>query len=373
MRTPLLDLAVQYKNLRNELMLAVEDVMDRSDFILGKEVGRFEREFARFCEADHGIGVSNGTDALHLALRALDIGPGDEVITAANTFAATACAIRHAGATPVLVDVDPVDYNLDVNLLEDAIGPKTKAIIPVHIYGQPAEMNDVMSIARKHELKVIEDACQAHGARYDGRRVGSIGDAGCFSFYPGKNLGAYGDGGAVVTNDEALAERVRRLRNYGQRSKHDHVELGFNARLDTIQAAVLLVKLNYLEQWNESRRRVARQYAELLEDADVVLPVEKPEVYHVYHLYVVQHENRDELLAKLKEREIFCGIHYPRPLHLLSPFASARTVPEGVPVSAEAAKRIVSLPIFPEITDEQIREVAAAVGSFGGVAVVEQP
>jgi len=298
----------------------------------------------------------------------LDVGAGDEVITAANTFAATVCAIRHAGATPVLVDIDPEDYNLDVRLLEDAVTPKTKAIIPVHLYGQPAEMNTIMSIARKHGLKVIEDACQAHGAEYEGQRVGSIGDAGCFSFYPGKNLGAYGDGGAIVTNDLGLADRLHRLRNYGQQTKHDHVELGFNSRLDTIQAAVLRVKLKHLEDWNARRRRVAYRYAELLAGGSLVLPVEKPEVRHVYHLYVVQHEERDGLLASLRGRGVFGGIHYPRPLHQLPPFATVRTIPDGAPVSAEVATRILSLPIFPEITDEQIEEVAEGIESFCGAA-----
>ena len=366
MRTPLLDLAVQYRNLRDELLPALENVMNRTDFILGGEVERFENAFAQFCGAQHCVGVANGTDAIHLALRALDVGPGDEVITAANTFAATACAIRLAGATPVFVDVDPDDYNLDVNLLEDALSPRTKAVAPVHLYGQPAEMDAVMAFAQRHGLKVIEDACQAHGAEYDDRRAGSIGDAGCFSFYPGKNLGAYGDGGAVVTNDAEVAERLRMLRNYGQRAKHDHAMLGFNSRLDTIQAAVLSVKLKYLEDWNKRRRAVARLYSALLAGSDVVAPVEKPEVRHVYHLYVIQHDDRDALAAELAKREIFCGIHYPRPLHLLPPFASAQTVPNGAPVATAAAARILSLPIYPEVTSEQVHDVAAAVHSFCG-------
>ena len=363
MPTPLIDLNIQYQNLRDELMQAVESVMSRCDFILGREVTLFEQQFAEFCGVRHGIGVSNGTEALHLTLRAMDIGPGDEVITAANTFAATACAICHAGATPVLVDVDPLDYNLDVNLLEEALTPKTRAVIPVHLYGQPAEMNGIMAFAEKHSLKVVEDACQAHGAEYDGRRVGSIGNAGCFSFYPGKNLGAFGDGGAIVTNDEALATRIRGLRNYGQIVKHEYTELGFNSRLDTMQAAILLVKLKYLEAWNDNRRAIARRYGELLADTDCVLPIEKPEVRHVYHLYVVQHEDRDGLLAKMKDQEIFAGIHYPRPLNELLPFEKFRTVPQGAPVSAEAARRIVSLPMFPEMTEQQIHAVAAALGA----------
>jgi dTDP-4-amino-4,6-dideoxygalactose transaminase len=361
---PLLDLAAQYQTIRAEINTAIENVVQHGQFILGDEVDLFEHKFATFCGVNHCIGVASGTDALHLALRALGIGPGDEVITAANTFAATGFAIAYTGATPVFVDVDPVDYNIDVNLIEHAVTPRSRAIIPVHLYGQPADMDPILSIARHYDLKVIEDACQAHGALYRKRRVGSFGDAACFSFYPGKNLGAYGDGGAVVTNDSGLAERLRLLRNYGQRVKNEHSMLGFNSRLDTIQAAILLVKLNYLDEWNDQRRAVAERYHELLSSDGVVLPTENPDVRHVYHLYVVQHEARDQLLTHLKRRGIGCLVHYPTPLHLATPFRSARSVPEGAPVSTMLARRILSLPMFPELAEGQILQIVEGVSSF---------
>ena len=364
MTIPLLDLVAQYEQLRDEMLPAIEKVLSRAQFILGEEVGLFENEFAAFCGVDHCVGVSSGTDALHLSLRALGIGPGDEVITAANTFVATGFAIVYAGATPVFVDVDPVDYNMQVELIRRAVTARTKAIIPVHLYGQPAEMDAIRSIARECDLKVVEDACQAHGALYGDQRVGSLGDAACFSFYPGKNLGAYGDGGAVVTNDPALAERLRVLRNYGQRTKNEHSVLGFNNRLDTLQAAVLQVKLKYLDEWNDKRRAAARRYNELLADSDVVIPTEKPDVRHVYHLYVIQHDSRDELLDHLKQRGVHCGIHYPMPLHMAAPFRSARTVPEGVPVSVALARRILSLPMHPELGSTQMQQVAQIIEMF---------
>ena len=270
----------------------------------------------------------------------------------------------------MFVDVNPDDYNINVDLIERAVTDRTKAILPVHLYGQPADMGTIRSLAERHGLKVVEDACQAHGALYGGRPVGSLGDAGCFSFYPGKNLGAYGDGGAVVTNDVGLADRLRLLRNYGQKVKNVHSTLGFNARLDTLQAAILLVKLNHLKTWNDRRRAVARSYRELLANSDVTLPSENPEMRHVYHLFVIQHGSRDELWTFLKEREIFCGVHYPIPLPEAAPFQAARTVPDGVPVSTMLSKRILSLPIFPEMTEEQINRVAEAVDSFGHVRVV---
>jgi len=369
MPVPFLDLVAQYRGLREEVMPVIQGVLERSHFILGEEVAAFEEQFAAYCGVDHCVGVSSGTEALHLALRALEIGPGDEVITAANSFAATAYAIAYTGATPVFVDVDARDYNLDIDLVEQAITARTRAILPVHLYGQPAEMTVLGDLARQHGLKVVEDACQAHGALWEGRPAGSLGDAGCFSFYPGKNLGAYGDGGAVVTNDSDLADRLRLLRNYGQRPKNVHIQLGYNARLDTLQAAVLLVKLRHLDEWNERRRRAAEEYRRALADSELVLPVEKPNVRHVYHLYVVQHEQRDELLAYLERRKIYCGIHYPHPLTLAAPFRTARSVPEGVPVATRLAGRILSLPIYPELTPRQVAEVADAIHSFAGVRI----
>lgn len=364
MQIPLINLALQCDGIRDDVMTAMENVICKANFILGEEVERFEEKFARYCGAKHSVGISNGTEALHLSLRALGVGPGDEVITVANTFAATAFAISYAGATPVFVDVDPSDYNMNVNLLEEAITKRTRALIPVHLYGQPAKMDDIMAIAGRHGLKVVEDACQAHGALYRGQPVGSFADAACFSFYPGKNLGAFGDGGAVVTNDDDLAEQLRQLRNYGQRVKNDHGQLGYNSRLDTLQAAVLLVKLRYLDRWNAQRRAAASIYTELLADTDFILPMTNADVQHVFHLYVVQHERRDELLAHMKQQGIFCGIHYPIPLSQAAPFLASRTVPPGVPESVRLANRIASLPMFPEITNDELQRVAESARSF---------
>jgi dTDP-4-amino-4,6-dideoxygalactose transaminase len=364
MSIPFVDLAGQYEEIRDEVLHAMQGVLRGARFILGSEVDQFEAEFARFCGVPHCVGVANGTDALHLALRALDIGPGDEVITAANSFIATAIGITSVGATPVFVDVSPEDHNLDVQYLEAAISPRTKAILPVHLYGQTADMGPILECAARHNLLVIEDACQAHGAQYQGRSAGSFGDAACFSFYPGKNLGAYGDGGAVVTRRDDVAKRLRLLRNYGQKQKNDFSCLGFNSRLDTVQAAVLLVKLRYLDQWNEARRISAGYYSEALGDCDLVLPQELPGRRHVYHLYVVQHEQRDELMRALSEQGIQCGIHYPAPIPYTEPFRGARTVPEGIPVSAAMCRRILSLPMCPRLAPEQISRVAEAVAEF---------
>jgi len=365
MNIPLVDLVTQYKNIHSEVLKVVEQVLSRGHFILGEEVNLFEAEFARYCGVKHCVGVASGTDALHLCLNALGIGPGDEVITAANTFVATAFAISYTGAAPVFVDVTRSDFNIDVNLIESAITERTKAIIPVHLYGQPADMDTILLLAQKYSLKVIEDACQAHGARYGDRPVGSIGDVGCFSFYPGKNLGAYGDGGAVVTNDAELADKIRLLRHYGQKVKNVHSVMGYNSRLDTLQAAILLVKLRHLEDWNEKRRAAARLYEELLSGNDILLPSEKTGVRHVYHLYVIQHERRDELVAALHDKGIIaCGIHYPLPLNQQEPYLTAKTVPEGVPITMDLSKKILSLPMFPEILKEQIEVVAEAIKSF---------
>jgi len=367
---PLLDLVAQYENIRDELLPSVHRVMQNANFILGEEVDCFEDKFAAFCGTDHCVGVSSGTEALHLALRVLDIGPGDEVITAANTFAATAFAISYTGASTVFVDVNEDDYNINVDLIEKAVTSRTKAIIPVHLYGQPAGMIAIRRIAERHGLKIVEDASQAHGALVGKQPVGSLGDIGCFSFYPGKNLGAYGDGGAIVTNQPKLADKIRLLRNYGQPTKNVFTTLGYNARLDTLQAAILLVKLNHLEYWTQRRRDIADRYRELLSDRFVNLPLENAHTRHVYHLFVIQHEHRDELLEYLREREIFCGIHYPTPLSEAALFKTARTVPEGVPVSSRITRRILSLPMYPELSDEQIRTVAEAVNAFDIASVL---
>jgi dTDP-4-amino-4,6-dideoxygalactose transaminase len=361
MRIPLVELAGQYQMLRDEILPAMDGVMSRAQFILGDDVARFEEEFAAFCGARHCVGVASGLDALQLALRAVGVGPGDEVITAANTFIASALAITHTGATPVLADVREDDFNLDPQAVERAITPRTKAILPVHLYGQPARMDEIMDIARRHGLKVVEDACQAHGARYGRDRAGAIGDAGCFSFYPGKNLGGYGDGGAVVTNDPEIAERLRLDRNYGSRVKYVHESDGYNSRLDTIQAAVLRVKLRRLEGWNARRRELAALYRELLADADVLLPAEMRGVEHVWHLFVIRHPERDRLIADLHARGIGAGVHYPIPIHEQAPYAGIRTVPHNAPVSTLLSRQILSLPLYPEMTEAQVAEVARAV------------
>jgi dTDP-4-amino-4,6-dideoxygalactose transaminase len=369
MTIPFVDLKVRDPKLRRELSAAIEQAVDDAQYILGSQVADFEQAFADFSGAAHCVGVANGTEALHLTLRALDVGPGDEVITSANTFVATALAIAYTGATPVLVDVDPSDYLIDVELIERAITPRTKAILPVHLYGQPVDMHAILEIAERHGLPVVQDACQAHGARIGDTPVASLGTAACFSFYPSKNLGAFGDGGGLVTNSAKLAERIRLLRNYGQRAKNEFTMLGYNSRLDTLQAAILSVKLPYLEQGNEQRRAAAATYNRLLQDSDLVLPTERPDVTHVYHLYVVQHPQRDELMSHLQQAGVQCGIHYPTPIHKIPAFQGARTVPDGAPVSSRAARRILSLPIYPEITDDAIAQVSEVVRSFSPVAL----
>jgi dTDP-4-amino-4,6-dideoxygalactose transaminase len=298
------------------------------------------------------------------------VGPGDEVITAANTFVATGFAISYTGATPVFVDVDPTDYNLDANLIEEAITTRTRAIVPVHLYGQPAQMAAITQLAEEHGLRVIQDACQAHGASYRGQPLGALGDAACYSFYPSKNLGAYGDGGAVVTNDAQLAEKLRLLRNYGQRAKNDHVQLGYNSRLDTMQAAILLIKLRRLDEWNDRRRAIAQLYDALLADSAIRLPGERPDVRHVYHLYVIEHDERDRLADHLQQQGIGAGIHYPTPLPHMPPFHGTRQIPSGVPVATQLAQRILSLPMYPELTDVQVSQVAEAVAAFAPASSV---
>lgn len=369
---PLVDLATQSRNIRDEVLRRMADVIDAGRYILGQEVAEFEEIFAKYCQVPHAIGVANGTDALHLALRALEIGPGDEVITVGNSFAATAFAIAYTGAETVFVDIDPVTYNIDPTLIEQAITTKTKAIIPVHLYGQPAPMREIMEIARRHNLYVVEDCAQSHGAEIDGQRCGSFGDFGCFSFYPGKNLGAFGDGGAIVTKDAKLADRIYLLRNYGQKVKNRHDLLGYNCRLDTLQACVLLTKMQYIEQWTEERRQVAKWYAEELADTELVLPQETLGYRHVYHLYVIRHPDRDQLLKHLGEMGIYGGIHYPNPLFRAAPFLRSVTVPFELPVCSLYANEILSLPMYPEMTRDQVARVAEGIRSFGLVETVKK-
>ena len=361
---PFVDLAAQYTILADEINAAMANVLRSTSFILGQDVDLFEQEFAAFCEAEYAIGVDSGTSALELLLRAYDIGAGDEVITVANTFIATTLAISYTGATPVLVDIDPKTYNIDVSQIEDTITPRTKAIMPVHLYGQPADMDSILAIAGRHDLLVIEDACQAHGARYRDRRAGSLGHAAAFSFYPGKNLGAYGDGGIVVTNDEHVADTVRMLRNYGQREKYHHLIRGFNRRLDTLQAAILRVKLRYLEEANAARRQHAKLYSELLADLPVAIPVEADFAESVYHLYVIRTENRADLASHLRDKGIASGTHYPVPIHLHPAYQDLGYGEGDIPISECYAEQMLSLPMYPELTEDMIEYTVDAIRDF---------
>jgi dTDP-4-amino-4,6-dideoxygalactose transaminase len=366
---PLVDLATQSQQIRDEVLQRMARVIDAGRYILGQEVEEFEQAFANYCQVPHCVGVANGTDALHMALRALEIGPGDEVITVGNSFAATAFAIAYVGATTVFVDIDPKTYNIDANLIEEAITSKTKAIIPVHLYGQPAPMKEIMEIASRHGLRVVEDCAQSHGAEIDGIRCGSFGDIGCFSFYPGKNLGAFGDAGGVTTKDAGLAEKLALLRNYGQRVKNRHDLLGYNCRLDTLQACVLLTKMQHIEKWTEQRRQIARWYNDELADTSLALPQEQLGYRHVYHLYVVRHPKRDALMSHLAKHKIYAGIHYPNPLFKAQTFLGSTTIPWELPVCSKYANEILSLPMYPEMTREHVRRVSECVRQFSGAAI----
>jgi dTDP-4-amino-4,6-dideoxygalactose transaminase len=358
---PFLDLPAQYRRIRHEIDPAIQEVVESCQFVLGPRVEALERDFAAYCEGRHAVAVNSGTSALHLALLAVGVGPGDEVVAPAMTFAATASAIGYTGARAVLVDVDPVSYNLAVGALEAAIGPRTRAIMPVHLYGQPADMDGVLAVARRHGLAVIEDACQAHGARYRGRRVGSLGDLGCFSFYPGKNLGAYGEGGMVVTDDDAHAHKLRMLRDWGQELKYHHLLRGFNYRMDGIQGAVLGVKLRHLDEWNQARRAHAARYSERLAEGPVAAPVELDYAQHVYHVYAVRVRDRDALRGDLLARGVQTGIHYPVPVHLHPAFEDLGYPLGAFPVAEQLAREELSLPMFAELTDEQIDGVVDAL------------
>ena len=362
---PFVDLSAQYKTIKSEIDCAVQEVVSNCGFILGPQVEQCETAFARFIGAEYAVGLASGLDALRLALMSLDIGSGDEVILPANTFIATALAVSAVGARPLLVDCDPETYNIDVNLIEQAITPNTKAIIPVHLTGQAADMDPIMKIAKEHNLYVIEDAAQAHGTLYKGQPCGSIGHIGCFSFYPGKNLGAYGDGGMAVTNDTHLAERLRMLRNYGQKVKYEHVEKGLNSRLDTIQAAVLNVKLKYLQQWNRLRAAHAKAYRQALEGVgDLRFQQQAPYSTHIYHLFMIETEYRDVLLSCLGENGVQAGIHYPAPIHLQKAYQELGYVSGNFPHSERLAGRILSLPMFAELKSSQIRCVVATIKKF---------
>lgn len=363
MEIPFVDLKVQYRLIRNEVLAGIDEALTGMQLLLGPNVRAFESEFADYCQTSYALGVANGTDALYLALRACGIGSGDEVITVSHSFIATAEAIVILGAIPVYIDVDPETYTLDPSLLEAAIGPKTRAIIPVHLYGQMADMDPIMEIARKYGLVVIEDACQAHGAEYKGRRAGSIGDAAAFSFYMGKNLGAYGDAGAVTTSSRAVADHIRLLRDHGSKTKYEHDEMGYNSRLDELQAVALRAKLPYLDAWNLQRRRHAETYRELLADANVKTPIDAAPEQHVYHLFVIEVDDRDRIRQALNDRGIATGIHYPVPIHRQIASMGVGRVVGSMAVTERISDRILSLPMFPELTLEQQRFIAAALRS----------
>ena len=365
-KIPYLDLKAQYCSIKPEIDAAISGVLESCQFVLGPEVAAFEQDFATFCDAAECIALNSGTSALHLALLAAGIGPGDEVITTPFTFVASVAAILYAGARPVLVDIDPRSFTLDPSKIEGAITPRTKALMPVHLYGQPSDMDPLMQIARRHRLVVIEDAAQAHGAKYNGRSVGSIGDMACFSFYPGKNLGAYGEGGAVTTSNPEYARTVRMLRDWGQDRKYHHLLRGYNYRMEGFQGAVLRVKLRHLEQWTESRRALVQKYNELLPDCDLETPVEMPWARHVYHVYTVRFKQRDRLHAALSDQGIQTGIHYPVPVHLQPAYADLGYGPGAFPRAEAAAKQVLSLPLYPELSPHAITQVAEAVKTVVG-------
>jgi dTDP-4-amino-4,6-dideoxygalactose transaminase len=361
---PFLELKSQYAALKPAIDMAIARVLERAWFIMGAELEAFEEAFAAACGARFCVGVGNGTEALHLALRALDVGPGDEVITVAHTFIATALAISWTGARPVFVEVDPATYTINVERAAAAITPRTRAILPVHLYGQPADLGPLIELAQERGLRVLEDCAQAHGARYGGRVVGTFGAIGSFSFYPGKNLGAYGDGGALVTDDAALAERLRLLRNYGQTAKYHHATQGYNSRLDELQAAVLAVKLGYLDAWNARRRALAARYDALLAGHGLILPQCAPDREHVYHLYVVRSRQRDALQRHLATQGIGTLIHYPTPVHLQPAYAELGLARGSLPFSEQLADEVLSLPLYPEMSEAQQDAVVAAISSF---------
>lgn len=359
-----LDLPAQMRPLRAEIDAAIARTLDQCSFCLGPDVAQFEKDFARYCGGEHCVAVNSGTSALHIALLLLNIKPGDEVITTPFTFVATSWATSYIGARPVYVDIDDATFNLNPTLVEKAITPRTRALLPVHLYGHPVDLDPLLAIARKHNLPLVEDAAQAHGAEYKGKRIGTFGVSSCFSFYPGKNLGAYGEGGALVTNDAAAAARARALREHGSTKRYYHDEVGFNYRMEGIQGAVLGVKLKHLDTWTRERRRVAHRYHELLADTPLQLPREADYAHSAYHLYVVRHPERDKLKAHLEANRIGCALHYPLPLHLQKCYAQLGYKAGDFPVAEKAASECLSLPIYPELTNAQVERVAAVVRDF---------
>ena len=358
---PFVDLRAQYHSLKTEIDAAVSRVLESSQFILGEEVAGFEQEFAAYCQAPHCIATNSGTSALHVALLAAGVGPGTEVITVPFTFVATVAAIQYAGARPVLVDIEPDYFTIDPKAIEAAITPRTRAILPVHLYGQPADMDPILEVARRHGLAVVEDAAQAHGSEYHGRRCGSLAEVAGFSFYPSKNLGAYGEGGAVTTTRDDFASTCRTLRDWGQQSRYDHRVKGFNYRMDGFQGAILRVKLRHLEAWTEQRRQIASWYNDMLDRDVVVRPKVRPGCRHVYHVYTVRTHHREQLRTALSQQAIATGIHYPIPVHLQPAYADLGYGPGAFPVAESAAREVLSLPLFPGMTRAQVEEVVSAV------------
>ena len=360
-KVPYLDLKAQYRSIKPEIDAAITRVLESAQFVLGPEVAGFERDFAAYCGASECIALNSGTSALHLALLAAGIGPGDEVITVPFTFVASIAAVLYAGAKPVLVDIDPRSFTMDPAAIEAAITPRTKAILPIHLYGQSADMDPIMEVARRHSLVVIEDAAQAHGAKYKARPVGSIGDMACFSFYPGKNLGAYGEGGAVTTSNPEYARTIRMLRDWGQDRKYHHLLRGYNYRMEGFQGAILRVKLRHLEKWTETRRSIVRHYNEQLAECGIETPSEMPWARHVFHVYTIRTEDRDGLQSALTAEGIQTGVHYPVPAHLQPAYSDLGYQRGAFPESEKAAEEVLSLPLYPEMTDDQIQKVSQAV------------
>ena len=361
---PYLDLKAQIKPLRAEIDAAIAKAIDNCSFCLGPDVVQFEKDFAKYCGAEHCVAFNSGTSAEHVGLMLLGVGQGDEVITTPYTFVATSWAISYVGATPVFVDVDDATMNLDPKLIEEAITPQTKAVLPVHLYGQPFDVDGIREVCQKHNLPLMEDACQAHGAKYKGKTVGGLGDVSCFSFYPGKNLGAFGEGGALVTNNAEFAKRARSLREHGSTVRYYHDEVGFNYRMEGIQGAVLGIKLKHLAKWTSERQRVAKRYAELLAGTPLQLPTEPSYAESVWHLYVVRHAQREELKKHLEANGVGCALHYPLPLHLQKCYEQLGYQPGDFPNAEKAASECLSLPIYPELTDDQIVRVVEVVKDF---------
>ena len=366
MRVPVVDLKAEYTELRAEILAALDRVGENSAYVLGEEVEAFEREFADFCGTRHCVALSSGTAALHVGLLALGVQPGHEVITSPNTFVAAAEAITYCGAVPVFVDIDPATANLDARVLERAITPRTRAMMPVHLYGRPADMDAIREIAARHDVRVLEDAAQAHGARYRGRRVGGLAQAGGFSFYPTKNLGACGEGGALTTDDDQIASFARAARSHGQTARYEHEFVGFNYRMQGYQGAVLRIKLRRLYAWTARRQEIAREYRRLLAGARLEIPMDDPRDECVYHQFVIYVSNRNAVIARLREREIETSVHYPRPVHLQPAYSSLGYPPGIFPHSERACERVLSLPMFPSLTAEQIAHVAGSVREIVG-------